>query len=60
LYDYLRKEKPELVVVFDRAYTPEYRALLDDFIVVEVKSRGMKLGLGKVIHHRSLPRKSVL
>jgi len=60
LYDYLRKEKPELVAVFDRADTLEYRTLLDDFIVVEVASRGMKLGLGKVIHHRSLPKKSVL
>jgi len=60
LYDYLHKEKPELVEVFDKADTQEYRALLDDFIVAEVKSRGMGLGLGKVIHHRSLPKKSVL
>lgn len=60
LYDYLRKEKPEMVAVFDKADTREYRTLLDDFIVAEVKSRGMKLGLGKVIHHRSLPKKSVL
>lgn len=60
LYDYLRKEAPELIKVFDLADTQDYRNQLDDFIVAEVKSRGMKLGLGKVIHHRSLPKKSVL
>ncbi len=60
LYDYLQKEAPELIKVFDLADTQEYRTLLDDFIVAEMKSRGLKLGLGKVIHHRSLPKKDLI
>lgn len=57
LYNYLQKEAPELIEVFDRADRPEYRSQLEYFIVAEMKSRGLKLGLNKVIHHRSLPKK---
>ena len=57
LYIYLRKESPELIPVFDNANTQEYRENLDKVIQESVKARGMKLGLGKVIHHRSLPKK---
>lgn len=60
LYDYLRKDSPELIEVFDHANTQKYRNQLDDFIVAEMKSRGLKLGLGKVIHHRSLPKKDLI
>ena len=57
LYIYLRKESPELIPVFDNANTQEYRENLDKVIQESVKARGMKLGVGKVIHHRSLPKK---
>ncbi|MFA5776719.1 MAG: radical SAM protein [Patescibacteria group bacterium] len=57
LYTYLQKESPELIKVFDNANTPEYRQDLDKIIVRLVGERGMKLGLGKVIHHCDLPKK---
>lgn len=60
LYDYLSKKAPELIEVFDQANTQEYRNQLDDFIVAEMKSRGLTLGLNKVIHHRSLPKKDLI
>jgi len=59
LYTYLKKEAPELVPIFDSANTQEYRDKLDKFIVDEVTSRNMKLGLGKAIHHKSLPKKEL-
>lgn len=57
LYEYLNEEAPELIKDFDLADTQEYRDTLDKFIVSEVAKMGMELGLGKVIHHRSLPKK---
>jgi len=57
LYNYLKKESPELISSFDSANTQEYRDKLDAIINKAVQSRGMKLGLGKVIHHRNLPKK---
>lgn len=57
LYSYLKEESPELIPVFDAANSQEYRDNLNHFIVEEVNSRNMKLGLGKVIHHQSLPKK---
>ena len=57
LYNYLGKEAPELLPLFDSTNTQEYRDHLDHYINQEINSRGMKLGLGKVIHHRSLPKK---
>jgi len=57
LYSYLKERSPELVPVFNSANTQEYRNSLNQFIAEEVTSRNMKLGLGKVIHHRGLPKK---
>lgn len=57
LYKYLQKESPDLIKVFDTANTPEYRQNLDKIIVRLVGERGMKLGLGKVLRHRDLPKK---
>ena len=57
LYAYLAKTAPQLIPIFDSADTADYRVKLDKLIVDEVAKRGLKLGLGKVIHHRSLPRK---
>lgn len=57
LYNYLKLEAPEIIVDFDRADTQDYRDKLDLFITNAVKERGMTLGLNRVIHHRSLPKK---
>ncbi len=57
LYDYLEKEAPGLIPDFNRADTQEYRDKLDKFIVKAVQDRKMQLGLGKVIYHKSLPKK---
>jgi len=57
LFSCLKKESPELVADFDKANTQEYRDELEQIIHDAMKGRGLKLGLGKVIHHRSLPKK---
>lgn len=57
LYQYLRKERPNLIPEFDRANTQEYRLELEKVIARSLKGRNIKMGLGKVIHHRDLPKK---
>lgn len=57
LYEYLNKEAPELIPYFDNANTEEYRNNLNKVIEEILVGRNMKLGLGKVIHHRDLPKK---
>jgi len=59
LYTYLKKESPELIADFDRANTEGYRDELEQIIHKAMEGRGLKMGLGKVIHHRSLPKKKV-
>jgi len=56
LYTYLKHESPNNVADFEMADTLEYRGKLDEFIINAVSSRGMKLGLGKVIHHKKLSK----
>lgn len=57
LFDFLRKESPELLPEFEKAETEEYREKLEKIILKAMKGRNLKMGLGKVIHHRSLPKK---
>lgn len=57
LYQYLKKESPKLIHEFDRANTKEYRDRLEQVINRAMKGRKLKMGLGKVIHHRDLPKK---
>jgi DNA repair photolyase len=59
LFAYLKKESPELIADFDRANTKEYRDELEQIIHTAMERRGLKMGLGKVIHHRSLPKKKI-
>lgn len=59
LYRFLRKEAPELIPEFDRADTEEYRDGLDKIIHKALQGRGLKVGLGKVIHHKKLPKKKL-
>jgi len=58
LLDYLKKNTPELVADFQRADTAEYREELNTVIYSCLKDRNLKLGLGKIIYHRDLPKKS--
>ncbi|PJA53319.1 radical SAM protein [Candidatus Roizmanbacteria bacterium CG_4_9_14_3_um_filter_36_11] len=57
LYDYLKKVSPDLINDFDTANTEEYRDHLEKVIQKALSGRGLKLGLGKVIHHKKLPKK---
>lgn len=57
LYDYLKKESPDLIGDFEQADTEEYRDNLEKIIHKALSGRSLKLGLGKVIHHRKLPKK---
>jgi len=57
LFTYLKQESPELIADFDRANTQEYRDELEQIIQKAMEGRGLKMGFGKVIHHRSLPKK---
>lgn len=59
LYNYLKKVSPNLIKDFDKANTEEYRSNLEKVIQKALSKRGLKLGLGKVIHHRKLPKKKV-
>ena len=56
LYEFLKKEKPKLLIYFEKAENIEYRQELDKIIEECLKGRNMKLVLGKVIHHRDLSR----
>ncbi len=57
LFDFLKKESPELISEFENADTEEYRNKLEIIIQKCMKGRNLKIGLGKVIHHRKLPKK---
>lgn len=57
LYQFLKKEAPDLIPEFDQANTQDYRQELEVVIARSLKGRNLKMGLGKVIHHRKLPKK---
>lgn len=57
LYQFLKKEAPDLIPEFDKANTERYRQELEVVIARSLKGRNLKMGLGKVIHHRKLPKK---
>lgn len=57
LYQYLKKEAPELITSFDQSDTQDYREKMERVIDKALKGRGLKVGLGKVIYHRRLPKK---
>ena len=57
LYQYLKKEAPELIPYFDQSDTEDYREKLEKIIQKALKGRDLKIGLGKVIYHRKLPKK---
>jgi len=57
LYDYLKKESPDLISDFDKADTEKYHDDLEKIIKKCLKGRNLKLGLGQVIYHKKLPKK---
>ena len=56
LYEYLQKESPELIPYFEESNTQQYRDKLEKVIQKSLQGRGMKMGMGKVIHHRNLSK----
>lgn len=57
LFNFLKKESPELLPDFEKADTEEYREKLEQIIHKAMKGRNLKMGLGKVIYHKKLPKK---
>lgn len=57
LFDYLKKEDPEILKEFERADNAEYREDLEKVIYSCLEGRGLKLGLGKILYHKDLPKK---
>ncbi|KKP27659.1 MAG: hypothetical protein UR15_C0034G0004 [Parcubacteria group bacterium GW2011_GWA2_31_28] len=57
LFDFLKKESPELIPEFENADTEEYREKLEKIIHKAMKGRNLKMGLEKVIYHKKLPKK---
>ncbi len=57
LFAFLKKESPELLPEFERADTKEYRQELEKIILKAMAGRGLRMGLGKVIYHQTLPKK---
>jgi DNA repair photolyase len=58
LFDFLKKESPELLPEFEKADTEEYRDKLENIIYRTMKGRNLRMGLGKVIYHRKLLKKN--
>lgn len=57
LYEYLKRDAPQLIPEFEKADTLEYRQKLEEMIYKAMKDRKLKMGLGKIIYHKSLPKK---
>lgn len=60
LFAFLRKEAPKLIPEFVKADMEEYRKRLEEVITKTMKGRNLKMGLGKVIYHRDLPKKKLV
>jgi DNA repair photolyase len=56
LFKYLKKESPEILEEFQKSDNAEYRKELEKVIYECLEGRGLKLGLGKIIYHRDLPK----
>lgn len=57
LFEFLKQESPELVIEFAKADTEEYRVNLERAVHKAMSGRNMKMGLGKIIYHKKLPKK---
>lgn len=59
LFEYLKKESPELIPEFEKADNHQYRQQLEQVIRACLIDRNLKLGLGHVIYHHDLPKLKV-
>jgi len=57
LFAYFGKKSPELIADFEKADTVEYRENLEKAVCKAMKGRNLKMGLGRVIYHKELPKK---
>lgn len=57
LFEYLKKESPELIPEFEKADTEEYREKLNKIIERQMKGRKIKMGYKEVIYHKKLKKK---
>jgi len=57
LFEFLKKESPELLPEFINADTEKYRKKLETIIHKAMEGRNITLGLDTVIHHKKLPKK---
>lgn len=57
LFEYLKKESPNLITEFEKADNQEYRDELNKVIFDCLEGRNLKLGLDRVIYHHDLQRK---
>ncbi len=57
LFAFLQKESSGLVADFEKADTIGYRDKLEEIIHQAMEGRNLKMGLGKVIYHKGLPKK---
>lgn len=60
LFDFLKKESPELIPEFEKADTQDYRDKLELMIEEAMVGRNLKMGLGKVIYHKKLAKKKLI
>ena len=57
LYEFLKKESPEIIADFEKADTVEYREELEKVIKNLMEGRKMKMAMGQIIYHRNLRKK---
>lgn len=57
LFEYLKKESPNLITEFEKADNQEYRDELNKVIFDCLEGRNLKLGLDRVIYHHDLLKK---
>ncbi|MBI5123176.1 radical SAM protein [Candidatus Roizmanbacteria bacterium] len=58
LFNYLKKESPELIPEFEKSDTEEYREKLNKIIERQMKGREIKMGYREVIYHKKLKKKN--
>ncbi|KKP67542.1 MAG: Radical SAM domain protein [Candidatus Roizmanbacteria bacterium GW2011_GWA2_35_19] len=57
LYEYLKKESPELITEFEKTDTEKYREKLNKIIEKQMNGRKIKMGYKEVIYHKKLTKK---
>ena len=55
-FEFLEKENAELIALFAKSDSPEYRDRLDTMIHEAMKGRKMKMAMGQVIYHKAIKK----